>query len=131
ENNGLCSPPVAGGPAPPSPCDTADTSFFFPGETACRRSANDRVCPWGMNRVQPGDRIQIVAGNGNWSTAAASAPLQLVGPLGTGALLLSVPFDRNGQDNVWRNADIDGAGPGGIIGAGWVTTLDRVFYRQN
>ena len=122
ENNGLCMPPA---------CSTATTSLFFAGESGCRASAADRTCPWGMNRVQPGDRIQIVAGNGNWSHAAASSPLGLVNITGTAALDLSVAFDRAGVDNVWRNTNVDGAGPGGIPGAGWVTTLDRVFYRKN
>ena len=123
ENNGMCMPPA---------CSTGATSLFFPGQSGCVNSAEDRQCPWGLNRVQGGDRIQIVAGNGSWSHAAVgSHPFSMSGALGTNGLALAVPFDRAAPDTVWPNIDQDGAGPGGIPGAGWVTTLDRVFFRKN
>ncbi len=141
ENNGSC--------APGNGCSTASTSLFFGGETTelCDSGGanNDRTCPWGMRRVLPGERIQIVAGDAGWSTAALANPLNVttpnspVPPDGAGsshfAISLNPGFDAElssggppaGADTVWRN-QVRGEGPGGISGQGWVTTLDRVFY---
>jgi type II secretory pathway pseudopilin PulG len=132
ENNGGCAPTV-----PPS-CSPATTSVFFPGMGGCDSpgAGTERTCPWGMRRVLPGERLQIVAGNQNWSQSAmgpgptlvnvplpASAPPGVVRTLG---VQLSEPFD-NSAPLVWPNTGGE-TPPMGQRGTGWVTTLDRVFF---
>lgn len=132
ENNGLCAP----GNGPPA-CNLGNTSTFFAGESTdlCTvANPNARTCPWGMNRVRAGERLQIVAGDRSWSTAALADPLNVVNYSGGRlAVVLSPGFDvpmSDGDavnDAVWPNT-VAGDGPGGIAGQGWVTTLDRVFF---
>lgn len=125
ENNGRCAPDTTG-----ATCSTASTSFFFPGEVGCEGvgQAADRTCPWGMRRVNGGDRIQIVAGNHEWTHAGVANPLAVsaVGvPTPVVSLNLSASWDAS-----WPNVLASDA-PVGITGQGWVTTIDRVFYRLN
>lgn len=132
ENNGLC--------APGNTCSVASTSIFFnDAAQTCGTgsSANNRQCPWGMRRVLGGERLQVVAGDATWSTAAAdgSGTSQTVTNIDSGrlALKLSVAFDLPKSDadfptrGKWGN-QLPGEGPGGVRGVGWVTTLDRVFF---
>jgi prepilin-type N-terminal cleavage/methylation domain-containing protein len=67
ENNGSCAP---GGT---STCTTAGSSIFFPGEVGCDAIGDvaERTCPWGMRRVVASERLQVVAGNGQWQTVRA------------------------------------------------------------
>ena len=137
ENNGSC--------APGNGCTVTDDSLFFSGAVAdvCSvANANARTCPWGAGRVRGGEAIQIVAGDGAWSTAHLADPLTVI-DVGGGrlAVALSPGFDINettdppvntpgsfSEDGVWRNLR-NGDGPGGIAGQGWVTTLDRIFFQ--
>jgi hypothetical protein len=133
ENNGGC--------APGNTCTLADFSTFFFDTTAAQICAatnpNARTCPWGMNRVRGGERIQIVAGDGNWSHAALAAG-PVVGDVGGGRLgvSLSPGFDINNPasaafilSGVWGNrAQSDGPGAISGVADGWVMTLDRVFF---
>lgn len=131
ENNGGC--------APGNGCTLADFSTFFADGTAAQNCAttatNARTCPWGMNRVRGGERVQIVAGDFGWSHAALAAG-PVVADIGGGrlAVQLSPGFDINDPasaafllSGVWGNR-AQTEGPGGIRGVGWVMTLDRVFF---
>lgn len=130
ENNGTCAPDSGSGTS----CTTTSSSVFFPGQTAdlCNGTGTarftDRTCPWGMRRVLAGERIQVAAGNGAWSHAALDTPGTIVDISSTGvfAVSLNPGFDVD----MWPNA-AQGEGPAGINGQGFVTTLDRVFYRRN
>lgn len=126
ENNGTCAPSGTSG------CSTADASVFFPGVAGCNASSGvaDRVCPWGLKRVGAGDRLQIVAGDGSWIHTAAASPLAMHDPFSTGhgpgqpaAFVLGAPQ----LSGTWTN--VTGGPPVHTPGMGWVTTLDRVFYR--
>lgn len=119
ENNGTCMPPG---------CSTSSTSLFFPGAGDCT-GGTALTCPWASRRIAPGEPIQIVDGGGNWGHSAASAPFALATGMPTGAtgLRLAFRYDQ-GVPRRWPNNG-PGAGPAGLIGQGWVTTLDRVFYR--
>lgn len=138
ENNGTCAPDSGGGT-----CTTTNSSVFFPGQTAdlCNGTGTvrftDRTCPWGMRRVLEGERIQVAAGNGAWSHAALATPGTIVNNAaitGVFAVSLNPGFDidtwPNGQTAA-NAAAAQGEGPAGINGQGFVTTLDRVFYRRN
>jgi type II secretory pathway pseudopilin PulG len=122
ENNGRCVPDTGA-----SSCSTADYSRFFPGEDGCDATTdgNDRTCPWGMKRVAPSERIQIVAGSHAWTHAGllASYTMDAIGvPNGVMSLRLAANWDPS-----WPNVNpLDF--PVGITGQGFVTTLDRVFY---
>lgn len=135
ENNGTCLPNST------PDCDTRVASLFFPaaGGSACSVAApNVRTCPWGMRRVLGGERIQIVDGGGNWSHAAVASPIAVIADAAHNnvvGLSLSLSFDLGApslnndvNDTVWGNA-LAGDGPAGLVGQGWVTTLDRVFFR--
>lgn len=129
ENNGVCAP------TEPSTCGTGASSLLFPGEDGCATigAAADRTCPWGGGRVVAGERLQIVAGNQNWSHTAVSTPLELVPPAPahmTLGLRLSTSFDQSTPEPVWPNTGAS-TPPMGQRGAGWVTSLDRVFFVQN
>ena len=121
ENNGICAPDNV-----PS-CTTGQTSLFFPGEVGCNTTsaAADRTCPWGMRRVEAGERIQVVAGDGSWTHQAMDAPLSMHNH--GGLFLPRLQFD---WDPVWPN-DSPTAAPVGVGGVGWVASVDRVFYRLN
>lgn len=133
ENNGACAPqdlPAAAITAGASSCSTADSSVFFPGEAGCNATTGfaDRTCPWGMRRLSPGERFQIFAANGSWVHAAVTATLTaLVANAPT--FTLALPLQAS-MDVAWPNTAL-GDGPGGFVGAGWVTTLDRVFYQHD
>lgn len=119
ENNGTCMPPDA--------CTTSSTSQFFPGAAACN-VGGELTCPWASRRVAPGEALQIVDGGGNWSHARVDAPLSSTTGTATG-LLLDFDIDQSPAANRRWAASTPAAGPAGFFGQGWVTTLDRVFYR--
>ena len=123
ENNGACMP------ANGATCTTDITSQFFPGEVGCATTAQamvpDRTCPWGLNRLRGGEPFQVVAGNRDWFSATNKNPLE-VHDHGLGGLL--VIHTGNSFPAAWPN-DAKGTLPAGTAGQGWVTTLDRVFYR--
>lgn len=141
ENNGTCAPDAS--PVGTS-CSVTASSVFFPGQTTdlCDGTGaarfSDRTCPWGMRRVLAGERIQIAAGNGAWSHAALTSPGTIVNNTvitGVYAVSLTPGFDidtwRNGAPPTADPVSAQGQGPAGINGQGFVTTLDRVFYRRN
>ncbi len=123
ENNGACAPTT------PSTCSTALTSLFFPGESGCQSNANDRTCPWGLRRLLAGEAFQIVAGDQNWSHTVVETPLTLEAPatLHFTQGLAVANFDASEPQPVWPNV-MPETPPMGVRGAGWVTTLDRVFF---
>jgi hypothetical protein len=136
ENNGTCVPNAAG-----TDCDTRVASLFFPsagGNSCSAANPTERTCPWGLRRVIANERLQIVDGGGNWSHAAVAssigastfaAPHDVVGlNLGLAFDLGAPSLNNDVNDTVWKN-DQSGDGPAGIIGQGFVTTIDRVFYR--
>ncbi len=124
ENSGNCIP--GGG------CSTADTSIFFPGETGCTASTpGHRTCPWGLRRLRGNEPFQIVAANGQWFSASnnnAALQVNAVGPASDpnmlfvnigSAPLFPVSWSNNSESSL----------PTSGQSQGWVTTLDRVFYR--
>lgn len=119
ENNGSCLP---GG------CNTVDGSVFFPssgGGNNCTMGGVTRTCPWALRRVVLSDRVQIVDGQGRWSHAGVSS-LNAAQP-GT-ALGMQLTKDMDASPTTkWPSAAL-GDGPGGVMGQGWVTSLDRVAY---
>jgi hypothetical protein len=120
ENNGNC---VVG-----SGCDTAITSTFFPGESGCDDEAdvNERTCPWGLKRLRGGEPFQVVAGNRRWFSATNKASLEAHNHTGNGLFI----HTGNAMPGTWANngpSTLPNAG----AGQGWVTTLDRVFWRYN
>jgi type II secretory pathway pseudopilin PulG len=124
ENNGLCMG---------ADCTMGNTSLWFAGFANCN-TGFENTCPWGTRRLAPGEPIIIVDGTGQWSHAQASNPFSMataVAPAagGTSGLRLAYPFDKS-VPPVWPN-DKAGSAPTGTIGAGWVATIDRVFYRLN
>lgn len=148
ENNGSCVP---------DGCAVSATSVFFPGPGAqlCTVNADDRGCPWGTRRVRPGDDLQVVAADKTWGTTRAAGPaLSLLPPLPAPvppdpqaqlglvaapvSLRLAEPIEpgrifdatfQTSQTNAvrWRDHE-PGTLPGGSVGQGFVTTLDRAFY---
>jgi prepilin-type N-terminal cleavage/methylation domain-containing protein len=125
ENNGNCMPTSAVGG-----CTTADTSVFFPGETGCKTTASapgDRTCPWGMLRLRGAEPFQVVAGNKQWFSASNNAVLTVHDH---GAATMLVIDTGNTFPVAWTN-DGPSSLPNGGAGQGWVTTLDRIFYRFN
>lgn len=135
ENNGTCVPNTT------PDCDTRVASLFFPGAggNACSAAnPNERTCPWGMRRVLADERIQVVDGGGNWAHAAVANPIAVTSDAAhknVVGLRLSLAFDLGApslnndvNDTVWTN-DLAGDGPGGVVGQGFVTTIDRVFYQ--
>ena len=123
ENNGRCAPDTGG-----ASCTTASASPFFPGEQGCNAlgHAGDRTCPWGMRRIVAGERIQVIGGNQRWTNAGVASPLA-VSALGGGLVSLNLVTAWNA---VWPNAAA-GDMPVSISGQGYVTTIDRVFFRKN
>jgi prepilin-type N-terminal cleavage/methylation domain-containing protein len=124
ENNGSCAPNTIG----PS-CNTGNTSVFFPRQNGCSStsSVNDRTCPWGMKRARAGERIQVVSGAGRWTHAGVSSPMSMTsfGAAGQLSLMLSTSWNV-----VWPNTAASDP-PVAVSGQGYVTTIDRVFYRLN
>lgn len=122
ENNGRCVPDSGG-----SSCSTATTSRFFPGEDGCDSTGDgaDRTCPWGMKRVAPSERIQVVAGSHAW-THAGLLNAYTMDAIGVPNAVISLRLASD-WDPSWPNVDNDDF-PVGISGAGFVTTLDRVFF---
>ncbi len=133
ENNGACVPgadivPVAGGG-----CDAEDFSTFFPGDGGGKCDSNgeedSRLCAWGVRRLEPNDHFLITAGNGAWTWAEFDyAGIDLVN--GTAFIELTSPYSDTAND--WPNDD-GNAGtnltmPASGGGAGFVTTLDRIFF---
>jgi hypothetical protein len=112
ENNGSCAPDTVG-----DTCSTAASSLFFPGVDGCDATAdaNDRVCPW------------IVDGAHRWTHAGVASPLAMTQSSTTGALALSLSTT---WDGVWANTTSSDL-PGAVSGTGFVTTIDRVFFRLN
>lgn len=106
-----------------------DSTFFADNAAGCATVGTgavfqDRKCPWGMGRVLPGEAIQVAAGDGRWSHAAVTGEVVKVSVDNVFAARLSPGFNAAVWPNLTR-AD----GPGGKPGQGFVTTLDRVFYR--
>lgn len=126
ENNGACSPSTAVGG-----CSTADSSQLFPGEaselcnTVGGAEAPHRTCPWGLRRLRGGEPFQVVAGTRQWFSATNN-PTLTVHDHGTNNIL--VVDTGSTFPASWPN-DASGALPAGGAGQGFVTTLDRVFYR--
>lgn len=116
ENNGTCMPDGT--------CSTAATSVFFPGESGCTASFTDRTCPWGMRRAESGDAIQIVDGEGRWSHAVLGNSIATNGS--NRFAVLSTAW----SGTLWPNVTAADK-PVSAAGQGWVTTLDRVFFRKN
>lgn len=122
ESNGTCVPTNGS-------CSMLDDSTFFAGSgaSACSTAGTEETCPWGLRRLAVTEPIQIVDGRGNWSHSRRAA-----GAFDNAAhnRVLSMQLGRvfDFQGNNWQN-DSAGAGPAGFNGQGWVTTLDRVFYR--
>jgi prepilin-type N-terminal cleavage/methylation domain-containing protein len=127
ENNGACIPDGSA-----TSCVVGRDSLLFPdGGAGCRGTGSgaafaDRQCPWGLRRVLPGDSILIVAGDGRWSRALVSGSVVTsnVASGGPVAAELSAGYPTA----VWPNTNL-GDAPGGALGQGFVTTLDRVFYK--
>jgi type II secretory pathway pseudopilin PulG len=130
ENNGGCLP---------TGCNIRTSSMFFPNDTSNACSSSDdnaRTCPWGLRRLVALDRLQIIDGNGNWAHTGAISPLSAVDDAAHNNVLslsVSPPFDLaaisgDANDQIWLNTTA-ADGPGGFLGQGWVTTLDRAFYQ--
>lgn len=122
ESDGGCIPQTSAGS-----CATGATSLFFPGENGCATTADalDRTCPWGLRRLRGAEPFQVVAGNRQWFSATNN-PTLTVDDVGVNqALMVNTGSTFPAS---WAN---DGAGslPNAGAGQGWVTTVDRVFYR--
>ncbi len=137
ENNGPCAPhTIAGGS-----CSTATTSLFFPGQAGCASTAAaaDKQCPWGMRRAERTDVIVIAAGDQTWTVrqlnggaaappSAPGAPVAVANSvLGFGVIAAQLTA---ALPATWANNALDTA-PTGIMGQGYVSHLDRVFYAYN
>jgi hypothetical protein len=138
------------------PCDPNTTSMFFPsGSTAgrCAVDPRDRVCPWGVRRVRAQEDLQVVGADRNWATsrAAGTTAVLMVGGLAPddARALLGAPValrldealepgrvfhpifqSSQTNDPRWRDEE-PGTLPGGSVGQGWVTTLDRMFFYRD
>lgn len=124
ENNGSCAPDTVG-----PTCTTQTTSIFFPGVDGCDApgDVNERLCPWGMKRARAGERLQIVDGAHRWTHAGVADPLAMSSLSATGALALNLSTT---WDSFWANTTTTDL-PGAVTGQGFVTTIDRLFYRLN
>jgi type II secretory pathway pseudopilin PulG len=124
ENNGPCLPGSAR-------CNTADFSMFFPGENGCASPTSasgatpDRTCPWGLKRLRGGEPFQVVAGNRRWFNANNKNPIEAHNH-GAGIFIHTGNSFPSGWD-----ANSATSLPNAGAGQGWVTTLDRVFWRYN
>jgi prepilin-type N-terminal cleavage/methylation domain-containing protein len=123
DNNGGCMP---GGGS----CSTANTSQLFPGEAGCSTAATGtpaRTCPWGLKRLRDGEGFQIVAANGRWHPAPNKTPMTSAAAGPGGMIMLDI---GGSLPDAWKN-DSKSALPNAGASQGWVTTLDRVFFRHN
>ena len=126
ENNGTCMPDGAG-----TACVAGRDSIFFADNAAgCTATGSgapftDRKCPWGMRRLLANDAIQIAAGDGTWSNAVVSGAVQKPN---TTVDVISAVLTSGYNTAIWPNL-VAADGPAGRAGQGFVTTLDRVFYR--
>ena len=121
ENSGVC---VVGAAS----CDTAATSLFFPGESGCdseSAATTDRTCPWGLKRLRGDEPFQVVAGNRRWFSATNKTTLEVHNH---GSALFV--HTGNALPATWTNSGPSTL-PNAGAGQGWVTTLDRVFWRHN
>ncbi len=125
ENNGACIP------SDPAGCQTGDASVFFPGENGCNTlaaaQAPDRTCPWGLKRLRDAEPFQVVAGNKQWFSATNQATLTVHSHGKNGLFVVDT---GNTFPAEWTNNDGNSL-PNAGSGQGWVTTLDRIFYRFN
>jgi hypothetical protein len=138
DNNGVCAPDGGG-------CDITSSSILYRGDTSgCSNNAADRTCPWSNRRLRPGEIFQVVAGNGTWTnlvaqgTGTTSAGLTMEASThadGHGVYGLQIgPTQRDisqamGWPTDWANTT-RGDAPVDVRGQGFVTTLDRVFFRS-
>jgi hypothetical protein len=119
-------------------CDIETTSTLYRGDAAtCATSAGDRTCPWGNKRLRGNEIFQVVAGNGTWTNLQADGGAITMQPTtapdgGTvNGLVVDAAEDPSralGWPATWTNF-ARGDPPVDIRGQGFVTTLDRVFYR--
>jgi hypothetical protein len=138
DNNGVCAPD--GGA-----CDIRRTSTLYRGDVAtCATNAADRTCPWSNHRLRPGETFQLVAGNGTWTNLIAdgagntSAGLTMEAALAPDGgnvrgLVVGPATNDVGQALGWPAAWLNtarGDAPVDVRGQGFVTTLDRVFFRH-
>lgn len=124
-NNGACMPGTGA-----LDCNPEETSIFFPGDSTaafCEANATDRMCPWGVGRLNPSERFQIASG-GSWTGATFPAAPTISNRNGTFYLDLTAisPYDDIATAN-WPNCT--GNPPHELNGARFVTTLDRMFFR--
>jgi hypothetical protein len=127
ENNGSCVVDGAAGA-----CSTAVSSLFFPGEAGCDDDGDfgDRTCAWGLRRVVPNERLVIVSGDGRWTHAGMGNAMELSGPgLVLAAKLSAAYAPTNWPDPIAPALPVEG--PNEAAGQGWVTTLDRVFFKYD
>jgi len=119
ENNGNCLPPL---------CAASTTSLFFNGDGGTCNGIGDRLCPWGLKRIEGPDRFMIVSPAGDFTTASfANSGVEVEG--GVRMVRLNNPWnDLGGGNEVWLGGYQEA--PYSIPGIGFVTTLDRVFLRQ-
>jgi len=129
ENNGACMPGAqmltSGGA-----CDAEDYSTFFPGDggNKCLNNGDEghRLCPWGVRRLEQGDRFLIAAGDGSWTVAEFDFDGNGIDPVG-GTAFMEIDTGYRDDAGDWPNNSIN-AMPVGSGGAGFVTTLDRMFF---
>jgi prepilin-type N-terminal cleavage/methylation domain-containing protein len=128
EVSGACSPPRTAA-AFPFQCDTTTTTLipgtYGPADKCDESQPTARTCPWAMNKWQPGPQgvfLTFVTTNGHWYERRLNAA-----DIGS-------PF--NEYIGIDLDNDFPAAGKGKVIadeffnpvGAGYVTTIDRVFY---
>lgn len=121
ENNGGCMPSSTGG------CSTANASLFFPGEAGCAAvgAIGDRTCPWGLKRLRSAEPFQVVGANGQWFGATNNTTMT-IDDVGQGFMIM---LDTgNSFPAGWANNSASSLPTAGAS-QGWVTTLDRVFFR--
>ncbi len=136
DNNGSCAPQLGGA------CTITETSALYRGDNNACEDAGDRTCPWSNHRLRPGEFFQLVAGNGTWANLKSTGSGQ-----SSGGFAMTVASNPDGRDvrgitidsaksasqaigwpAAWTNVTV-GDAPVDVRGQGFVTTLDRVFYR--
>lgn len=135
DQNGACAPQASG-------CPIDETSVLYRGDTALCTSPGDRTCPWSNHRLRPGEYFVTAAGNGTWANLkstgvgdnAAGFTMEVASnPDGGGIRGLVIDDEHDatraiGWPATWFNV-ARGDAPVDVRGQGFVTTLDRVFYR--